>query len=202
MCSNRNSRGGCGHTCSSGDERLLVQLPYWAQLRFPAILSARSGIDKSLMSRVETLLTQGHGPLPTAKLIMTEHALEYSHRELLYLSANQMYGAAGSALTGSVVRFPDQFDPRGYGDRVPSADWLQRRFVDLMRGLEGHMDQQMQVRRTNRVSQDYSFKWSSKTAKLNGVAIFGGLSTMTNEYGEEDGGGGGPPPAKRPRGGN
>jgi hypothetical protein len=66
--------------------KCLLSLPFDIQSQFPAILSKRSGLDKTIISKMHSLCDGGFGPTGVFKLLRESYTLSHNVSELAYYS--------------------------------------------------------------------------------------------------------------------
>ncbi|KIK60525.1 hypothetical protein GYMLUDRAFT_261499 [Collybiopsis luxurians FD-317 M1] len=74
--------------------------------------------------------------------------------------------------------------PNGFAGFVPSAQWLQDLYDNFIEQHVQEMNQHTAMLSGDIIAIDHSFKMTKQIAKINGVQVFIGLLTMTNEKGE------------------
>ena len=123
------------------DPYIISQLSRHLQESFPALLTARAALDKSLMSVMQTCFATRFGPEPFAALLAEMRYLDHAHRELLYLSA--LSASAESAYPVDHQPFSAFGDKERYGGTVPSKNYCKAVFVDWMRAHRPFFDRVM-----------------------------------------------------------
>ena len=83
----------CGKSFQSWDSRLLSQLPYGTQLKFPAVLTYKYAVDKNLLIDLRAR-TLGNSPTSIHTLINLKHSDSYIKRSVMYLEDVKRHQAA------------------------------------------------------------------------------------------------------------
>ncbi|KAJ3964645.1 hypothetical protein EV361DRAFT_873842 [Lentinula raphanica] len=91
-----------------------------------------------------------------------------------------------SLLGHTIELFPPFQDrsARGFAGFIPSAQWLRDTYDDFIAIHVQDMNQHTAMLTADIIAIDHSFKVTKQVAKINGVQVFVGLLTMTNEKGE------------------
>jgi hypothetical protein len=83
---NRNRESKNGRTYLAHDAEILNQLPFDVQNSFPAVMSHRSALDKTLMNMIMPLVDSSLNSESIAKTVTELHAKRYWESHLAYLS--------------------------------------------------------------------------------------------------------------------
>lgn len=146
---------GCGKKVQGTDPQILAQLPRCLQESFPAILTARAAVDKSLLSLMRTCFATRFGPEPFSALLAEMRYLDHAHRELLYLAAIR-------PLFNYTLPYPPEpfsafGDKNRYAGTVPSKHYCKAVFVDWMRAHRPFYDRVMASLPATIVKADHTF---------------------------------------------
>ena len=83
----------CGKSFQSWDSRLMSQLPYGTQLKFPAVLTYKYAVDKNLLIDLRAR-TLGNSPTSIHTLVNLKHSESYIKRSVMYLEDVKRHRAA------------------------------------------------------------------------------------------------------------
>ncbi|KAJ7282546.1 hypothetical protein C8J57DRAFT_1710667 [Mycena rebaudengoi] len=119
------------------EEKVLEQLPSHLRSEFPAFLTHRSGIDKTLMTLIRSTIAQGLTPNAWERVLRKLHVRNRDLAELSYLHALKANGYAGFS---------------------PSCWYINTIFVEYMGHIKPHLDQSMAAIPASTVSWDHSHK--------------------------------------------
>jgi hypothetical protein len=179
--------GGCGKSWNLYDSVILEQMEQGLAAAFPAFLTHRSGIDKTLM----TLIRAGVSKRVSASAwsdILREHSVrKHDLLELQYLHAIHWQKEQAAALNiaeNVYVPFSQFEDKNGYAGFYPSRWYINTVYMDYMEHIRPVLDQCMSALTGHIIKWDHSFKLPKLLTKLNGVTTFGALFTLVNEFEE------------------
>ncbi|KAK1232444.1 hypothetical protein PQX77_004420 [Marasmius sp. AFHP31] len=176
----RESQTGCGVNYQGSDPHILSQLPRHVQEAFPAYLSTRGALDRSVMDQMKACFATRFGPEPFSKLLLELQMLEHSRRELMYLAAARFYGLSGSL----VPPFPSFKDPATYAGAVTSTQYLKCLWTDYQSSIKIYADRIQASLTGFKLSGDHTFKVTKSMARLNSEPVFGALFSLVNEWEE------------------
>ncbi|KAF7290788.1 hypothetical protein MIND_01319700 [Mycena indigotica] len=92
ICDNRREGNkGCGRTMQGTDPIILSQLPRFTQLAFPAYITARGAISKTMMWQMRNTFATRFGPAPFSDLVSEIQTRYHAECELMYLDAAKFY---------------------------------------------------------------------------------------------------------------
>lgn len=109
----------CGKSFTAWDHRMLEQLPYVIRMKFPAILTHKYAVDKSVLSFLRSR-TLGNSPTALQNCMFELHSEHWMKKNVQYLEDCVKYkdGIAG-------LQNPDvQFDKADMFRVVPSSRWF------------------------------------------------------------------------------
>jgi hypothetical protein len=139
----------CHKNFSSLHPKVLQQLPIAVRNRFPAFLTAKSGLDMEVVHMLRASVAESCGMNPFRKLLAANHARKYASLKLDYNSVNNAF---------AVPSFPDFDDREGYGGFVPSSKYLGTVYVSFILMHEQELAAQMVKASADIISVDHSFK--------------------------------------------
>ncbi|KAF6763328.1 hypothetical protein DFP72DRAFT_1164252 [Ephemerocybe angulata] len=175
----------CRCTFRSWDKQVLSLLPPSIAHEFPARLSHRSGVSKSLLEWVRSCFRSGMGANQVSDALRSQHRLRYDMLQVQFL-----HHLASRRLDGWMERkyhsFPEFEDrsPEGYHGYVPSGQYI-RGMYDAM--IEEHRDdfhQHMSLLPLTIAAADHSHKITKQIYRVGGQEMLIGLHIITNEFSE------------------
>ncbi|RDB23206.1 Werner syndrome ATP-dependent helicase [Hypsizygus marmoreus] len=173
----RRESPGCGASYQGTSPEILAQLRRDVQESFPAYLTARGAVDKSLMAVMRTLFASRFGPEPFASLLGEMRHLHHAHRELMYLSA-----CASSPNQPSPASFSTFEDKARYAGTHPSTQYCKSVFVDWMRAHRVFLDRIMASLPGEILKGDHTFKLLKYMLRLMGEPTHDAMYTVVNEW--------------------
>ncbi|KIM48835.1 hypothetical protein M413DRAFT_59520 [Hebeloma cylindrosporum] len=170
-------------TFRSWDPRILAVLSPTLAHEFPAQLSHRSGLSKTLFSWMRSCFNYGMGSKQFSDALRAEHILSHDLLELQYLES-----LAERSLKPWLQQEKWEAFPR-YDDHGPLGPHLYTPCSTLCRDvydgfMEDHRDEinQHTAMLTGEICAiDHSHKITKETVRVNGEQIFIGTLTVTNE---------------------
>lgn len=159
-------------------------MPKSLAVEFPVVLTHRSALSKPILALERALFQKGLGSSQFCEIIKTLHLRHFDQLHLQYL--DMIYDNQNSnPWKNQIFRPFSQFaDSQGYAGYVPSSRWF-RDFYDQF--IESHLPRinQYSAMLSARICAiDHSHKITKHIVMINGVPVFVGLLTVTNEYGE------------------
>ena len=122
----------CGKAFIGWDDRLLNQLPYATRSKFPASLTHKYAVDKSLLTLLRSR-TLGNSPSSVQNSIAELHSENWMRRSTQYMQDCQRHSKGVSTLLGSDQIYPQlpNFAP------VPSKKWFLTSYtLDVLSRIE------------------------------------------------------------------
>ncbi|KAJ7664273.1 hypothetical protein B0H17DRAFT_952109, partial [Mycena rosella] len=170
---------------NSWDAEIMQSFPPALQDEFPAYLSHRGAMSKSVFELMRTCFQYGLGSKQFSNSLQVLHRLHYDKMHAQYLDGVLAWIKSNPDSPDQIFsEFSSFDDPKGYGGFVPSSAWL-RTMYDLY--IELHraaMDQQAAQKDLELGAMDHSFKTTKQIMKVNGEAVFAATLTVTNQHGE------------------
>ncbi|KAF8578394.1 hypothetical protein K439DRAFT_1621365 [Ramaria rubella] len=118
--------------------------------------------------------------------LCVQHTHHYDELHLQYLQS--IYACQGMAnwkkQTFSAFKKFDDMSSEGFHGFVPSAQWLQDMYDRFIENHKAELEQHTAMLSAEICTTDHSHKIIKHIMKVNGIAIFVGLLTVTNEKGE------------------
>ncbi|KAF8180079.1 hypothetical protein BJ912DRAFT_855402 [Pholiota molesta] len=173
-------------TFRSYDSRILDILPRALFLEFPACLSHRSGLSKTVFSMMRSCFQNGMGPKQFSDALRVQHLQHHDTLHLQYLHSlvRQKDMAKWQGKTFEMFLPYDDNSEKGCHGFVPSMDWLRNMYDQFIESHQDELNQHTSMLSAEICAVDHSHKITKHLAKVNGVQIFTGLLTITNEKGE------------------
>ncbi|KAJ3777917.1 hypothetical protein FB446DRAFT_699599 [Lentinula raphanica] len=173
-------------TFQSWNPRILAMLPKWLSSEFPAHLSHRSGLSHGVFMFMRTCFQHRFGAKQFANALRVQQLQRYDELQLQYLYYMWESKSMITLLGHKIELFPPFQDrsPRGFAGFIPSAQWLRDTYDDFIAIHVQDMNQHTAMLTADIIAIDHSFKVTKQVTKINGVQVFVGLLTMTNEKGE------------------
>ncbi|KAF7722529.1 hypothetical protein EC973_003056 [Apophysomyces ossiformis] len=184
-CTSRN----CNLTINSYDARVLKQLPGHLAAEFPAYLTHKCAVSKTVGDLLRPCMQSAMGVVRFRRTLQELHYLRYDRLKLQYLNAIKsrrkfprlvdMLSSNSSPLPFS--RFSDRAGFAGY---VPSAAYFCLIYTAIIDQLRPLMDKQMSAIGGQVLEGDHSFKIIKHMGTIGSAPIFTPLYTVCNEYEE------------------
>ena len=171
-------------TFMSWDSRILAALPKALAAEFPVVLTRRSALSSPILALQRSLFQKGLGAKQFASILTTLHMRRFDQIHLQYLHMI-FEGQTQSPWKNQSFRpFSEFSDSQGYSGYIPSSTWFRNLYDSL---IEEHLPRiyQYSAMLPARVCAiDHSHKITKHIVTINGVPVFIGLLTVTNEMGE------------------
>ncbi|KAJ7185938.1 hypothetical protein C8R46DRAFT_848803, partial [Mycena filopes] len=178
----QKTAGGCDACFRSWDQRVLQRLPRALAAEFPAHLTWRSGLSTRAFGVIRSCFQHGMGSQEVADMFRMQHLRRYDELRLQYLCTK--IGQTGfSNNYEPFLAFEDR-SAHGFHGFTPSGQWLRDIYNDFIESHRATMNQHMAMRSARVNAIDHSHKISKHVFKVDGVPIFTGLLTVTNEKAE------------------
>jgi len=171
-------------TFMSWDSWIIASLPQSLAAEFPVVLSHQSALSSPILALECCLFQKGIGSKQFAEIIKTLHLCYFDQLHLQYLQMIQDNREKAIWKNFKFEPFSEFTDLKGYAGFIPSSMWF-RDIYDQF--IESHLPciNQYSAMLTARVCAiDHSHKITKHIVLINGVPVFVGLLTVTNEYGE------------------
>ncbi|KAF8186024.1 hypothetical protein BJ912DRAFT_852498 [Pholiota molesta] len=173
-------------TFRSYDSRILTFLPRALFLEFPACLSHRSSLSNRVFSMMRSCFQNGMGPKQFSDALRVQHLQHHDTLHLQYLHSlvprKDMAKWQGRKFE-AFLSYDDNSEKGRHGF-VPSMEWLRNMYDQYIEKHRNELNQHMSMLSADICAVDHSHKVTKHLAKVNGVQIFTGLLTITNEKGE------------------
>jgi hypothetical protein len=193
----------CTKTFMSHDADVLKKLPAYLQYLFPAILTKRGGVSVELLRLVNSIAGNGLGFSNVHEVIDELQHLEYDISQIKYydlctkkIEEKRKKQDGISALFPSIQNISDpvaDFSPpkfgkfsnlKGYAGMIPSANYLQKLFIQHHKTVRPWMDSKVSDIKSEILKIDHTFSLPEYIGLGSGEKLFHALFTAMNEYGE------------------
>lgn len=158
----------CKRSWSGCSPELMATLPRWLQLSFPADLSCRAGLSKSVVTHLRVANQHKMGPSGVRAFLVEAHTLRYNRLLLQYLEtalevyrgnkAGQTTIEASFALNMTIPEFGHFGDPQRYNGSVPSDRYLTEMYNRAVEADEAVANQHTSLLAPDQISVDDSHK--------------------------------------------
>ncbi|KAF7762010.1 hypothetical protein Agabi119p4_10002 [Agaricus bisporus var. burnettii] len=174
-------------TYRSWDSRILDALPPHLAAEFPAHLTHRSAMSKSLFEWMRLCFQNGMGSKQFSDSLRVRHLLSYDNLHLQYLyhlvSLRQGLQHWMDIKYETFLPFDDK-SLRGRHGFVPGSEWLHDMYDTYIEGHQHNFNQHMAMLTGEVCAIDHSHKVTKQIARVDGEQVFTALLTVTNEKGE------------------
>jgi len=154
---------------------------------FPAYLTHRSGVDKSLLSLLRALIPRGIRPETTFSDILTEmhskrYTLDMVEREYLLASLSRSQeGTRGALRQGCLLSsFADR---KRYNGAIPTGQYFQTVFLDHHETTRTFLDNEQKKLPVDQLKIDTSYHVTKLVARYHGEKLFDGLLSVGSTLG-------------------
>lgn len=160
---------------------------------FPAYLTHRAGIDKTLLNTIYSLISEGTSPSLIRNILKEETYLYYDRlrlqyysccRDLLFGNSSRNSGDIQLAFSNKsqivINKFGSLSSSSGYNEAFPSEKYIISLFKKKHDSLRQWYDNRVSMIPVKHLKIDHSHKVTSRI-RLNSVKIFNGLFTAMNE---------------------
>jgi hypothetical protein len=163
QCRARNDQpvlGGCGKSFNLYDPAVLEQYDNRLVASFPAFLTHRSGIDKTLMTLIRAGMSHRVSASAWSTIFRELHVQKHDLLELQYLHTIQIQAKQfpNYARTQSYLQFSDFGNKNEYAGFYPSRWFITNIYVDYMEHIWPILDQCMSSLTGYVLKWDHSFK--------------------------------------------
>lgn len=174
------------YTFMGSHEDCLKRCRHFVRESFPAVLSAKSGLDKVLASSLRPLSDRGLSFKAMSKWLQEMHSLKFTRMfiaqqdQLVVDNRVRML----QALPPLKERLSDFGDPAGYHGAIPTEHYLSSMYKKYHKTVQSHMDKQQKFQvNCDQIAIDASFKATRKMTRINGKRVFNAMITLTNQDG-------------------
>ena len=171
---------GFQYTFKPWNENSLPLLPRSLSEEFPAFLTRKCGLDKTVLDLMRPLINQGVRPKSISEMLLELHSKEYNKCHIRYEEDN----AHKSQFSGGFPEYSDFDDEFAYRGKVPTGAYLQSVYIKFHRTIRRHLANEVKKRGGTVLSIDASYKTAKHMCQYKGEPVFKALVTVTNEFGE------------------
>ncbi|KAJ7754059.1 hypothetical protein B0H16DRAFT_1833181 [Mycena metata] len=172
-------------TFNSWDARIMKSLPIQLQDEFPAYLSHRGAMSKTVFELMRTFFQYGLGSKQFSNSLQVLHRLHFDRLHAQYLDGVIAWAKAHpEKASPTFTEFSSFDDPQGYAGFVPSSAWLCMMYNQYIEEHGAAMDQQTNMKSMRLGQLDHGYKVPKQIMKINGESVFAATLTVTNEWGE------------------
>ena len=159
-------------------------LPFGYGDNFPAFLTHRSAVDKSIIDWMRPLYDSGVRPEAFSDILLELHSKEYLRNWKAYEHEVERYFLLNSGRDDETVMYSLFSDKTKYDGRVPTGKYLSRVYKLYHRSIKQHLAKEVKKRGARWLHWDASYKEAKHLCRYRGSNVFKALITATNEYGE------------------
>ena len=171
-------------TFMSWDARIRAELPYALSCEFPCVLTHRGAISQDTFALERALVTAGLGTKQISDVFQVVALQKYDLKQIQYLEMINYTRLASPWTNAPYPAFSSFDDVEDFAGFVPSSHWLQDLFDDFVEKHTVHINQFTSMLSAEICAIDHSHKITKHIIQVNGVAVFIGMLTVTNEKGE------------------
>jgi hypothetical protein len=146
---------------------------------FPAVLTARSGLDRDWHEMLPALVVSGMRIESIANMIVERYEVRHVQEHIQYEREH-----AATVLPKKRSMFSKFDDRGGYNERRVSPKYIRTIFLQEENKKELHYLVELKKRGATMLFWDASYKISKLVCKVGGQALYKALVTGTNEFGE------------------
>jgi len=171
-------------TFMSWDSCIRARLPYALACEFPCVLTHRSAMSADTFSLERALIAAGLGTKQISDIFRVTSDIKYDLKQIQYHEMIEYTRLAPPWNNAPYPAFSSIDDPEDYANWVPSSQWLRDLFDDFVEKFSGDINQFTAMLSAVICAIDHSHKITKHIIQVNGVPVFIGLLTVTNEKGE------------------
>ena len=172
------------YTFMAWDSRIMHLYKHGRGEEFPAFLTWRAGLDKTVLRMLPPLQDGGFRADRTSKLLCELHSLEYDNACLRHEYEIKRLKSNPLNVTTDYQPLGDINDPKTWRGKVPTAKYLEHARKLYFRSIKPYLDKSVKKRGAEVLHWDVSYKEAKHLCRYRGRSIFKGLVTATNELGE------------------
>ncbi len=171
------------YTFMGWNQTSLTLMPYNKGSKFPAFLTWRAGVDKTVITTLRQDVDGGKGFDRISKDLLEHHTEKYTdlHLEYEYEIKEKLDGGfAGKEFAA----FGDFRNAKLYRGIVPTGRYLQHVYLSYHDSIRAHLLKEVKKRGSTSLHWDVSYKEAKHISRVRGQSLFKGLVTAMNEFGE------------------
>ncbi|KAJ7707928.1 hypothetical protein B0H16DRAFT_1824162 [Mycena metata] len=174
----RSTNPGCGKSYQGSDPHIIAQLPSFVQPAFPAYISARGAVSKTIMRLMCNTFATRFGPSPFSEMVSEVQHRHHAEGELMYLAAVIFYGQRGCK------QFSSFEDRQGYAGSPPSVGYVKGLFTDFVSAHRIYIERDISSLPLTIAKADHTFHYLKYIGRLKGEPIFSAAYNILNEHEE------------------
>ena len=154
---------------------------------FPAFLTWRAGIDKTLIDMMRIDLDHGVRSNAFSRKILELHSKDYTRAWLAYerdIADDRQAAERMGVHFVSKQMFSEFDDEDKWNGKVPTGAYFSSALRQYSESIKDHFAKEVKKRGAITLSADASYKEAKHLCQYRGKSIFNGLITMTNDVGE------------------
>ena len=164
--------------------QVMTSLPNGLAAEFPGTLTHRSGPASSVFALQWSFFVNGIGAKQFSNLLCTLHLCKFDLMQIQCLEIIDIMCLTCPWSNTIYEPFSSYDDPEGYAGFVPCSQWLQDLFDCFVEKHNIDIEQFTAMLSARVCAIDHSHKITKHIIMINGVPVFIGLWTVTNQYGE------------------
>ncbi len=168
------------------DKRVLPLYPYGGGDQFPALLTWRGGIDKTVVKLQRPLFDAGVRPERLSSILLEMHSIKFteeclSHEYEITRKKDSNISNASNVISAHLGDFGDKLK---YRSLVPTGYYLEHVYKTNHRTIRSHLAKEVKKRGAEKLHWDVSYKEANHLCRYRRRPKFKGLVTALNEFGE------------------
>ena len=181
ICHDCKDTPGRQSTFHGYNPKSMERLPRCIALHFPAFLTRKLGMDKSLIDLMRPSMDSGMKINAFQGMIAELHAKEHLRLAILH----EWEGVGKIQCDQKLKELFSPFDDESrYAGYVPSANWFRGVYKRFHRTIRDHMDNDVKKLGLLMMFVDVSYKAAKKIRNINLQPVVNGLVTIMNECNE------------------
>jgi hypothetical protein len=170
------------YTMMGSHNEVLKYLPTDMYYKFPAVLSHRAGLHRSLARSLRPLMDKGLRSDGISDWLLELHSLNYMNEYISHELRLERQRAFTPGLTRPMF---SKFDDREkYNGAAPSGAYLAQVYKKELEDIRPHFDREMKKVSVDQFSIDASAKAPKKLTQHNGKRLYEALQSGMNEIGQ------------------
>jgi hypothetical protein len=171
------------YTTMGYHDESLKNLPKDLFYKFPAVLSHRTGLDRSLAHSLRPLMDRGIRTKGISDWLLELHSLRYTSDYIAY-ELRLERKLAFSRANDDPPMFSKFNDRKLYNGAVPSSAYLSQVYKKEHESIRPHLNQENKKISMEQLNIDASYKAPKKLSQHHGKRVYETLQTATNEIGQ------------------
>jgi hypothetical protein len=157
--------------------------------QFPAYLTHKSGIDKTLLDLLRALIPRGIRPETFSDIVTEMNAKQYSNEMIdrEYLLASLLSSSDSSADSAGTIEkgtlFSNFDDKQKYNGNIPTGKYFKNLFITFANTIRSFQDNEVKKVPSGKIHLDTSYHVTKMVGKYHGESLFDGLFCGTGDIG-------------------